>query len=61
MRVLMKATRQGAELCDMMAHPIFKEPFTRKGFHVDAKLLPKNYITIHNHEDNFAKMDQRRY
>lgn len=57
----MKATRQGAELCDMMAHPIFKEPFTRKGFHVDAKLLPKNYITIHNHEDNFAKMDQRRY
>lgn len=56
LRVLMKATKQGTKLCELMEHPIFSEPFTKNGFDVNAKLLLDDYLTIHNHEDNFAKM-----
>lgn len=58
LRLFIKATRQGTGLYKLLLHPIYGKPFTRLGISPNVPFRPEHYSSIHELEDNFARISR---
>lgn len=55
LRLLLIATKQGANLSSMMQHPTFKSPMEIFYGPIEGQFLSEDYNNVHNLMDNYRK------